>query len=548
MLFKMWPEQRELYDSMWYKNVCLKARQLGCTTFIQLFMLDKCLFQPDTSAGVIAHTAKDAASFFSHKIKFAYDNLPPEIKEKLRADTSNKHELGFSNGSRISVGTSLRSSTLQYLHISEYGKLCAQWPEKAEEVRSGALNTVAPDGFVFIESTAEGRQGHFFDVCQTAMRSAESGEDLSIMDYRFIFFGWWRNPAYSLKRKVKIPDEMREYFDKIETEDGIRLQPEQKYWYVKKAEEQGENMKPEFPATPREAFEKLLQGAIFGAQVQRMRSDGRIEKLPHERGVPVDAFWDLGYNDINAIWFRQTVGAWDHFIDYYENRLVDLTHYIEALNDLHEGNGYQWGTMYLPHDGTTRHITAVAGSAADILRRNGFKVRVVDRPVRKVPSIEATRKRFPSCRFDKDKCEQGIIHLENYAWLWDDKGETYRQSPIHNTASNGADAFQTYGWWHGLHGGDGRFAEQKGQSRQQPRRSAWCTHISVVGETSAKSTSRTSCDRKGPGSMHETKTNLKAIPPRKTPQGVKNAFEQLKADIEKDDVVLLAMTWSNKEW
>ena len=47
--------------------------------------------------------------------------------------------------------------------------------------------------------------------------------------------------------------------------------------------------------------------------------------------------------------------------------------------------------------------------------------------------------------------------------------------------------------------------------------------------------------------MHETKTNLKAIPPRKTPQRVKDAFELLKTDIEKDDVALLAMTWSNRD-
>ena len=28
--------------------------------------------------------------------------------------------------------------TLQYLHISEYGKICAKFPQKAREVRSGA--------------------------------------------------------------------------------------------------------------------------------------------------------------------------------------------------------------------------------------------------------------------------------------------------------------------------------------------------------------------------------------------------------------------------
>ena len=72
----------------------------------------------------------------------------------------------LSNNSSIRVGTSLRSGTLQYLHISEYGKLCAQFPEKAREVRTGALNTVQAGQVVFIESTAEGQEGHFFDLCE----------------------------------------------------------------------------------------------------------------------------------------------------------------------------------------------------------------------------------------------------------------------------------------------------------------------------------------------------------------------------------------------
>ena len=124
--FSPWPEQIDLYKNMWYLNIILKARQRGMTSFIQLFMLDRCLFTPNTSAGVIAHTTQDASAFFNTKLKFAYDNLPEELKTAIPADKSNLRELGFKNGSRISVSTSHRSGTLQYLHISEYGKLCAQ--------------------------------------------------------------------------------------------------------------------------------------------------------------------------------------------------------------------------------------------------------------------------------------------------------------------------------------------------------------------------------------------------------------------------------------
>ena len=89
--FNAWPEQRDLYENMWYLNIVLKARQRGMTTFIQLFMLDRCLFNADTSAGVIAHTTKDAAAFFDTKIKFAYDNLPADLKVAIAADLSLIH-------------------------------------------------------------------------------------------------------------------------------------------------------------------------------------------------------------------------------------------------------------------------------------------------------------------------------------------------------------------------------------------------------------------------------------------------------------------------
>ena len=460
--FDPWPEQIDLYHNMWYLNLVLKARQRGLTTFIQLFMLDACLFRRDTSAGIIAHTAGDASIFFSNKIKFAYDNLPGELKETLKADRSNTKELAFSNGSRISVSTSHRSGTLQYLHISEYGKLCAQYPEKAAEVRAGALNTVAPGNFIFIESTAEGRQGHFFDLCQESMHLRDSSVNLTPMDWKFHFYPWFGAKEYAMLDRVDIPVGMADYFEQLESEDNITLTGPQKYWYIKKSAEQGDAMKPEYPSTPAEAFEKLLRGAIFATQLKNARVDKRICKVPHLRGEPVDVFWDLGFNDINAMWMHQKAGPWDHFIYYHEDRLVDLTHYIEVLHDLAKEKGYQWGTMYLPHDGKQHHITALAGSASDILRRNGFKVRVVERPLRKVPSIEAARKKLNTCRFDAVGCDQGLKHLENYQWVWDAQGETYRKMPKHNAASNGADAFQTFGWWYRLKG-NASFSNQQNQ-------------------------------------------------------------------------------------
>lgn len=55
------------------------------------------------------------------------------------------------------MGTSMRSSTLQLLHISEFGKIYAKFPDKTREIITESLNALAPGQYVFIESTAEGK-------------------------------------------------------------------------------------------------------------------------------------------------------------------------------------------------------------------------------------------------------------------------------------------------------------------------------------------------------------------------------------------------------
>ena len=140
--FKMNWAQKLLYKQMWYLNIVLKARQLGMSTFILIFILDACLFNENCKAGVIAHTKDDVKVLFRDKIKFAYDNLDPFIRNTITAKTDSANELVFSNGSSVRVGTSMRSGTLQILHVSEFGKIAKKYPEKAREIITGSFETV----------------------------------------------------------------------------------------------------------------------------------------------------------------------------------------------------------------------------------------------------------------------------------------------------------------------------------------------------------------------------------------------------------------------
>ena len=357
--FQMNWAQRRLMSDMWYLNLILKSRQLGMTTFIQLYMLDSCLFNSNTSAGVIAHNREDAEAFFADKIKFAYDRLPEALKQRIPATTDSAKTLEFSNGSKIRVGTSLRSGTFQLLHVSEFGKVCAKYPEKAQEIVTGAFNAVQAGQFIFVESTAEGNSGQFFDMCEKAQNDEREGRKLTKLDFKFHFFAWWQDAFCRLDDEdtastVLTSDDLK-YFAEVEAITGVKLDANQRAWYVKKAQTQKGKMKREYPSTPKEAFEAAIEGAYFTTEMAKVREQGRICKIPI-LNKPVDVYWDLGVGDSMALAFKQTVGAEERWIDYYENSGEGFEHYARILNE----KGYIYGRHYFPHDGDHRSLGAQA--------------------------------------------------------------------------------------------------------------------------------------------------------------------------------------------
>jgi hypothetical protein len=433
--FKLNWAQEYLFYNSWYCNVILKARQLGISTYTCLLFLDRCLFNSNVSAGIIAHTREDAEFLFK-RIKFAYDNLPSELKEARVSKIDSARELVFNNGSSIRVGTSMRGSTLQYLHISEFGKICAKFPDKAQEIITGSLNTLAPGQIVFIESTAEGREGYFYDICKKAEADQIQKKELTNMSFKFHFFPWWKEPSYRIGSCVTMSEEMIEYFYTLETQ-GIYLDNEQKYWYAAKVESQGDNMKREFPSTPEESWEQSIDGAYYSKKITLARHEKRICFIPYDDKLLVHTAWDLGYNDSTSIWFFQIQNKEIRLIDYLEGSGESLQHWLNVI----KSKEYTYGKFLAPHDimvheyttGMTRQQTA---------RQLGFSLIPVQK-VEVISGIDAVRNILNRCWFDENKCAQGIKALENYKKQWDDRNGCWMSKPLHNWSSHGADAFRT---------------------------------------------------------------------------------------------------------
>lgn len=436
--------QQFLLKYMWFLNLVLKARQLGCTTFICILFLDTALFTSNTKCGIIAHTLDDVGKIFRDKIQFVYNNLPESLRTAITTQFETARELVFNNGSSISVGLSFRGGTYQYLLVSEYGKICAKYPEKAREIRTGAMEAVAQGCYVFIESTAEGSDGDFYERCQESLSLSLARKTLTKMDYRFFFFPWWQEPTYTMDSGgVVIPDEDLTYFAKLEQKIGRQLTIGQKCWYVKKKSTLKELMRREYPSTPQEAFEVAIEGSYYANEFLRIDEEGRICELPFQSSIPCRTGWDLGFDDFNAIWVYQKIGEWFHFLKYYENCHEGLGHYAHWCRDWKDEKRGSYDRHWLPHDVNVTDISRNdKKTRKQVLEDDGLdNIRVVEKKSIQF-GIEESRQLLARSKFDAVGCDVGIKRLRNFRKDYNIKTEKWTDSPRRDNNKHGADALR----------------------------------------------------------------------------------------------------------
>lgn len=441
--------QRRLIERLWYRNLILKARQLGFTTLIAVVWLDHALFNANVRCGIIAQDKGAAEAIFRDKVKFAYDNLWPELKERFPLRVDSASELLFAhNNSSVRVATSMRSGTIHRLHVSEFGKICAKYPDKAAEVVTGSLPSVPQTGIAIIESTAEGQDGDFYKMVQRALGAQQQQRKLTPKDYRLHFFAWWDEPAYTLANWQAVPLTERDekYFYELEAKIGIELTPGQKAWYVatRESDFSGDDSKmwQEYPGTELEAFQVSTEGCYFAKQLADARKNGRICRIPVVDG-PVNTFWDIGRSDSTAIWFEQPVGLEHRFIKYHEASGETLGYYVKYLQD----TGYTFGHHYLPHDAAHKRLSDRNMSIEDMLREDWDikNIVIVDRITELQAGIAQARKHFSSSYFDESGCAEGIAHLSGFKRAWNSSLGAWRDEPAENEHIHGADAYRQFG-------------------------------------------------------------------------------------------------------
>lgn len=444
--FVMNESQQKFWDEMWFNNIILKDRQRGFSTLIAIFILDTCFFKENTAAGIIDLTLPDAKKKLS-KISYAYNHLDPVIQAMNPRTVDAKETIEFANGSSVAVGTSHRGGTLQILHLSELGKVAVRFPERAREIKTGALNTISPGNFIFTESTAEGSAGEFYDQCKRAQDLKDNGVRLTKLDSRFHFFGWTDGTENELDPEgITISPELQKYFKTVERDLGFKLSARKKAWYAKKHEEQGDDMNREYPSTPEEAFAASVEGVYLSGVIKGMKKRGQFMVLPPDPGTPVNTGWDFGLSDNMTIWLHQRINFQDRLIGYLTGTDEDIYYYWKELQKL----DYIYGYHFLPHDGETRRI-GTAKSAdekpkklKDLLFDAGMKnIKIVPKINQKFVAIQEVKRWLPTVFIDPVACKEGIRCLENFKREWDGNMGKFKDHPLHNWAQHGYDGLES---------------------------------------------------------------------------------------------------------
>lgn len=467
--FRRKAAQRAFAKEIWFRNAIVKARQMGFSTDIAVQMTDDLVFRPNTTAAIIDYKLPDAEKKLD-KIRFAYEKLPTDIRREVRTIKDNDAEMTFTNGSSVTVGTSFRGDTPQVLHVSEYGKISTDNPKAATEIKTGAIQAIGMNGKIDVESTAHGVGGEFYELVQRAQKKRQEGTPLTRLDFKLHFFGWHVDPDYRLQPNlVIIPKEVHEYFNELRGNHGLIVDQQQVAWYAKKLEELGpDDMKSENPSIMEEAFFNSLEGAYFKRQMAQARNDKRIgQPVPYDPTRPVDTFCDLGVDNNNAIWFHQSDGVRHRFIDFAS---VDgLGGFLNAIDERRQKRGFIYGRHYGPHDlEVTDWSNPAMKTRKETAASFGINFIVVPRVSAKAEAIEAARRFIGMSWFDSVHCAEGIKALDNYRKSWNDKLGVWGTEPVHDWASDPADAFMT-----GAMGWTPEAGIKPREKRQEPKGTAW---------------------------------------------------------------------------
>lgn len=225
--------------------IILKARQQGLSTYVGGYLYFNVSQRKACKAMVVTHHSDSTRALFDMTKRY-HENCP----EVLRPHTkySSRRELTFdvldssyvvATAGGESIG---RGETLTHVHASEL----AFWQKStALENWNGMTQAVPnkPGTAIFVESTANGVSGIFYDLWRGAVQGTNG--------YVPVFIPWFMDPEY----REDVPDNFEITPEETEISKKYTLDHEQLMFRRRKVAQNGLDLfKQEYPAEPEEAF------------------------------------------------------------------------------------------------------------------------------------------------------------------------------------------------------------------------------------------------------------------------------------------------------
>lgn len=278
------------------RNLILKSRQLGFSTYLQAELFRKAITRTYTTL-TLSHN-DDATQKLRLMADRYWENFVGEQPKRKYANaamtTYPLHDsvAAIATAGNINTG---RGDTYSEMHGSEV----AFWKD-AESIVVGAMQ--GGDPIVTLESTPNGAQGYFYQLCMEAL----DGNN----DWTLHFYPWWWDVHYKIDgAKIHSYDE-----EEAELVKKHNLTQEQIAWRRLKKRELKQKFKQEYPEDPITCF--LTSGnSYFGENLLTMfEAPMNVEYNPdHEYCAGLD-FGQV--NDFTAM----------PILDITARRQVDLLH------------------------------------------------------------------------------------------------------------------------------------------------------------------------------------------------------------------------------
>lgn len=185
-------------------------------------------------------------------------------------------------------------------------------------------------------------------------------------------------------------------------------------------------------------FHVANKGAFYGKLLNELEELGHFGIYPYDPELPVMTGWDLGWSDDTSVWFAQRHGKKIHIIDFFT--IAGLS--IDEILDEISLKPYQYSPFYLPHDAKSKSLQTGKSTQEQIWERGAKSIIVPSLSVQ--DGIQAVRATLKDCYFNiaNPAVREGLVALKMYKREFDEKRGVFKQNPVHDWASNPADAFR----------------------------------------------------------------------------------------------------------